>query len=180
VICGGFPCQDVSGASRGRGGGITGQKSGLWKEYARIVEEIEPTIVVVENVALGATRWLPTVRRDLHMLGYRTRALRIDASDVGAPHSRPRIFVVGYANANGQSTLPIHGEVAGMQAPARLGGNWRLPVPRSLRMAHGVPGELDRVHALGDAVIPDCAEIVGRVIMKSLAPTSLLTKASIL
>lgn len=180
VICGGFPCQDVSGASRGRGGGITGKKSGLWKEYARIVEEIEPAIVVVENVALGAPRWLPTVRRDLHVLGYRTRALRVDASDVGAPHSRPRVFVVGYANAGSQPTLPVDGEVAGLQTPARLGGGWRIPVPRSLRMAHGVPGELDRVHALGDAVIPDCAELIGRVIVASLKPTPLLTKASIL
>ena len=69
ILCGGFPCQDVSDASRGRGGGIEGQRSGLWKEYARIIGDLEPLFVIVENVAGAAIKkWLPTVRRDLHML----------------------------------------------------------------------------------------------------------------
>ncbi len=95
LICGGFPCQDVSSA--GKGEGLSGAKSGLWYEYKRIVEEMQPTWVVVENVASGAKRWLPHVRRDLHMLGYRTRAYALSAADVGAPHLRRRIFVVAHS-----------------------------------------------------------------------------------
>lgn len=93
VLCGGFPCQDVSGA--GRGAGIAeGTRSGLWYEYRRIIDEIRPEFVVVENVASGKGRWLCEVRSDLQALGYASRAYAISAADVGAPHRRRRIFVV--------------------------------------------------------------------------------------
>lgn len=99
VMCGGFPCQDVSAA--GRGAGLSGERSGLWYEYLRLVRELQPRAVVVENVASGATRWLVPVRRMLETCGYRTRAIGLSASDVGAPHLRRRIFVLGLADANG-------------------------------------------------------------------------------
>lgn len=92
VICGGFPCQDVSGA--GKGAGLSGARSGLWYEYRRIIGELQPAACVVENVNSGARRWLPHVRRDMHLLGYRTRAFALSAFDVGAPHLRRRVFVV--------------------------------------------------------------------------------------
>ena len=99
VICGGFPCQDVSGA--GKGAGLAGERSGLWYEYRRIVGELRPRIAIVENVASGKKRWLCEVRSDLHALGYRTRALQISAADVGLPHRRERVFVVAYADSFG-------------------------------------------------------------------------------
>jgi DNA (cytosine-5)-methyltransferase 1 len=140
-------------------------KSGLWKEYARIVREIHPRFVIVENVAGAAVKkWLPTVRRDLHVLGYRTRAFRIDARDVGAPHARARIFVIGHTYTKGQPARAFDAQVARMQEATRLGGYWRKPKPRVLRVAHGVPGELDRVRMLGDAVVPECARLVGRIL----------------
>ena len=92
IICGGFPCQDVSGA--GKGAGLAGARSGLWYEYRRIIGELQPAACVVENVNSGARRWVPHVRRDLHLLGYRTRAYALSAFDVGAPHLRRRVFVV--------------------------------------------------------------------------------------
>lgn len=92
LICGGFPCQDVSTA--GKGAGLTGARSGLWYEYLRILSELRPACAVIENVASGARRWLPHVRRDLHLLGYRTRALALSAFDIGAPHMRRRVFVL--------------------------------------------------------------------------------------
>ena len=172
VVCGGFPCQDVSDASRGRGGGIEGKKSGLWKHFERVVGGLRPKIVVVENVAGAAARkWLPTVRGDLHVLGYRTRALRIDARDVGAPHARARIFVVGYSDQEGEPAGSVDGEVARLPQAADFGGHWREPKPGSLRMAHGVPSGLDRVRALGDAVVPQCSELLGRIILRDLAKT---------
>ncbi len=93
VICGGFPCQDVSGA--GKRVGLEGARSGLWYEFARIVAESNPRFVIVENVASGKGRWLPQVRAQLCELGYGTRAYALSAADVGAPHLRRRVFVVG-------------------------------------------------------------------------------------
>lgn len=87
-------CQDVSSAGKRKG--LRGKRSGLWREFRRIVRETKPKYVVVENVASGAKKWLCKVRSDLHALGYRTRALGISAADVGAPHLRKRIFVVAY------------------------------------------------------------------------------------
>jgi DNA (cytosine-5)-methyltransferase 1 len=169
ILCGGFPCQDVSDASRGRGGGIAGERSGLWKEYARVVEQIKPQWVIVENVAGAAARkWLPTVRRDLHMLGYRTRALRVDARDVGASHARPRIFVIGDPYTKSQPARSFDAQVARMQKTSGLGRYWWKPKPRILRMADGVSGGLDRVRMLGDAVVPQCGELVGLLLTKMM------------
>jgi DNA (cytosine-5)-methyltransferase 1 len=92
AIVGGFPCQDVSAA--GLGAGLSGARSGLWYEFARIVSELRPGIVIVENVASGARRWVDPVREGLRALGYSTRAVGISAFDVGAPHVRERVFIV--------------------------------------------------------------------------------------
>lgn len=92
MLVGGFPCQNVS--TSGKGEGLAGEQSGLWFEYARLVEEFRPAWAIVENVAGGKRRWLPHVRRDLHMLGYRTRAFQLSAFDCGAPHERERVFVL--------------------------------------------------------------------------------------
>ena len=94
VICGGFPCQDVSGA--GLGAGLAGARSGLWYEFARVVAELRPRWVVVENVASGARRWVDAVRGHLGELGYATLPISLSASDVGAPHRRARVFLVGH------------------------------------------------------------------------------------
>lgn len=101
LICGGFPCQDVSGA--GKGAGLAGARSGLWYEFARIIGELRPKFVVIENVRSGAKRWVDPVCGQLSDLGYRVRALGIGARDVGAPHRRARVFVVGIlGDADGQ------------------------------------------------------------------------------
>ena len=121
VICGGFPCQDVSGA--GKGAGLAGERSGLWYEYRRIVGELRPRIAIVENVASGKKRWLCEVRSDLHALGYRTRALQISAADVGLPHRRERVFVVAYADSFG--AVESQGGVGIQRRRALDGGSWR-------------------------------------------------------
>lgn len=203
LVCGGFPCTDVSSAGKRRG--IGGEHSSLWRYFARVVRQVRPRFVVVENVASGLRQWLPTVRRDLHVLGYRTRAYRISAADVGAPHLRRRVFVVAYANGeqlriepgrsirkdgrssplsrlngatrtsgdtNGDSepTVPQHGEVAIVRGMASGASAWATP-PEFRRMDDGLRGELDgrRLKALGNSVVPQCAEAIGRIIMKGLA-----------
>lgn len=95
VICGGFPCQDISLA--GKGAGIEGERSGLWSEYARIIGELRPQYVLVENVAALLGRGLDRVLGDLASLGYDAEWHCIPASAVGAPHRRDRIWIVAYA-----------------------------------------------------------------------------------
>ena len=222
VICGGFPCQDVSGA--GKGAGLAGERSGLWYEYLRIVGELRPRIAIVENVASGKKRWLCEVRSDLHALGYRTRALQISAADVGLPHRRERIFVVAYTERQGQPQP--QGTVADERGRAKYGSReplahtagprrsrWRgyigdnagrpgspidadrTPQPGMGRDPHGLPDRVDRspagrgveqhgwepartaanvrrrparLKALGNGIVPQCVEAVGRAILDEL------------
>ncbi len=198
IICGGFPCQDVSAA--GKGAGLAGARSGLWVEFARIVSEMHPGIVVVENVASGKRRWLPFVRRDLRLLGYRTRAFALSAADVGAPHLRRRVFVVAYAervqlreqsrgsrgaNGEGSTFAGLDGEAQSMadadsmwelqsggceREQRRWSGyeSWWSAESGVGRVAYGVPRGVDRLRALGNAVVPQCAEVIGRIIQEEL------------
>jgi DNA (cytosine-5)-methyltransferase 1 len=99
LICGGFPCQDISYA--GRGEGLGGARSGLWYEYARIVRELRPRYVLVENVSALLTRGLDAVLGTLAALGYDAEWHCIPAAYVGAPHIRDRVFVVAYSDRGG-------------------------------------------------------------------------------
>jgi DNA (cytosine-5)-methyltransferase 1 len=95
VICGGFPCQDISIA--GKGAGLAGERSGLWSHYARLIGELRPRYVLVENVAALLGRGLGDVLGDLAALGYDAEWHCIPASAVGAPHRRDRVWIVAYA-----------------------------------------------------------------------------------
>jgi len=97
ILCGGFPCQDISLA--GKGEGLNGKKSGLWFEMRRIISELRPSIIILENVAAITFRGLPTVLGELSKLGYDAEWCIISARDFGAPHLRKRWFCVAYANS---------------------------------------------------------------------------------
>jgi len=105
VVSGGFPCQDISAA--GGGEGITGSRSGLWKEMARIVGEVRPRYVFVENSPMLTSRGLGTVLGDLAALGFDAEWGVLSAADVGAPHLRERIWVLGYSNNDGQVAAEV-------------------------------------------------------------------------
>jgi DNA (cytosine-5)-methyltransferase 1 len=95
VLCGGFPCQDISLA--GKGAGIAdGTRSGLWSEYARLIRELRPKYVVVENVAALLARGLGRVLGDLAACGYDAEWDCIPAAAIGAPHRRDRLWLVAY------------------------------------------------------------------------------------
>lgn len=94
VLVGGFACQDVSGAGRGAGLGRETRSGHTLHHLLRLIDEVQPPWLVVENVASGAKRWLPRVVQELRDRGYRPRAVPIGAVDVGAPHLRRRVFVV--------------------------------------------------------------------------------------
>lgn len=97
VISGGFPCQDTSSA--GTGGGIDGARSGLWRQMARIISEVRPSFVYVENSPMLVGRGLAVVIGDLAEMGYDAKWGIVGAADLGAFHQRDRIWIV--ANANG-------------------------------------------------------------------------------
>ena len=117
IICGGFPCQDISVA--GRGAGIGGARSGLWREFHRLIGEIGPRWVVIENVVALRTRGLDQVLGGLAALGYDAEWHCIPASAVGAPHRRDRVWIIAYAmrpRPHAGTHAPIHRGKAGAGA----------------------------------------------------------------
>lgn len=96
VVSGGFPCQDISAA--GKGAGLAGERSGLWREMARIVGEVRPRFVLVENSPILTSRGLGVVLGDLAAMGFDAEWGVISAADAGAPHLRERIWIVAYAS----------------------------------------------------------------------------------
>jgi DNA (cytosine-5)-methyltransferase 1 len=97
VVCGGFPCQDLSFA--GRGAGLAGTRSGLWWEFRRVIQESAPRWVIIENVPALRSRGLDRVLRSLAEIGYDAEWHCIPASAVGAPHQRDRLWIVAYPMA---------------------------------------------------------------------------------
>jgi DNA (cytosine-5)-methyltransferase 1 len=263
VICGGFPCQDISTA--GAGAGIEGERSGLWSEYARLIGELRPAYVIVENVSALLSRGLDKVLGDLAALGYDADWHCIPASAVGAPHRRDRIWIIAYPNHvlhsgeldGGTVSRAATGSEAGYrgegQAPhgkrlrpqsrpsrkvvadtplmqcdgsndnarkrvggralsksrnsggavaladalgfrqsrqgqpfpaghpaadgegeanhafhVRLSQQWAVEPPVG-RVADGVPGRVDRLKQLGNAVVPQIPELIGRAILEAEA-----------
>ena len=96
VVSGGFPCQDISSA--GKGAGINGERSGLWREMARIIGEVRPRLVFVENSPVLTSRGLDRVLGDLAEMGFDAKWGVVSAEDVGAPHRRERIWIVANAS----------------------------------------------------------------------------------
>ena len=117
VVCGGFPCQDVSNAGK-RAGIKEGTRSGLWKQFFRIVTELRPRYVLIENVAALTRRGLDVVLRDLASIGFDAEWDVFPASAFGAPHIRKRCFVVAYPNH--KPDAPVRGERA--HAPGESSG----------------------------------------------------------
>jgi DNA (cytosine-5)-methyltransferase 1 len=254
VLCGGFPCQDISAA--GKGAGIDGEQSGLWSEFARLICELRPDYVIVENVSALLGRGLGRVLGDLAESGYDAEWDCIPASAIGAPHQRDRVWIVDYpssvggphgtrlfegaslgsvlAGANGRShtrdsaartrlvgsgsrlceghdaaladaeVIPIGtglsksepegirrgrsgysggaGDVGnadeivdGASGPRQVeagaaGGlvdaGWWSVEPAVGRVADGVPARVDRLRSLGNALVPQIAEWLGRRIIE--------------
>lgn len=179
VICGGFPCQDISTA--GSGDGIDGEQSGLWREYARLVGEIRPQFVIVENSPRLVQRGLGRVLGDLAAIRYDAEWSVLSACRVGAPHTRERLFIVAYPNMDGlkagraegsrDDATPYRRRVspgylqAAALAISRARGGAFASEPDVARVADGVPDRVDRNHALGNAVLPQLTEVIGRAIM---------------
>lgn len=173
LIAGGFPCQDISYA--GYGAGIDeGDRSGLWREFHRILRELRPRYALVENVAALTRRGLGRVLGDLADIGFDAEWSVLSACSVGAPHVRRRLFVVAYPHSeHGRPRVwdtASYGDRAlqGIDRLARARARWaaRLADPSALyRDADGLPFGMDRNRGVGNAVVPDVAEVIGRQIL---------------
>lgn len=171
VICGGFPCQDISVA--GKGAGLAGARSGLWREYARLVGEIRPRFVIVENVSALLSRGLGEVLGDLAALGYDAEWDCIPASAVGALHRRDRLWIIAYPDADSVRPQRLRPAAVGTwseQQFARLVQDQiRISVPagRLRSLVDGVPGRLGQLRGYGNAVVPQIPELIGCAIMQA-------------
>jgi DNA (cytosine-5)-methyltransferase 1 len=216
VICGGFPCQDISLA--GKGAGLEGKRSGLWWEFHRLIKEIKPKWAIIENVSALRGRGLDQVLRSLAEIGYDAEWHCIPASAVGAPHRRDRIWIVAYANSDdgrtwsgsksldGQAWMELGSGSQGfferetLQAVANadnkrsqgrlywwanqkreselgylgrcstvhgqsIKDQWSTE-PDVGRVANGIPNRVDRLKQLGNAVVPQIPELIGRAIIE--------------
>lgn len=175
AICGGFPCQDISLA--GAGAGIGGARSGLWAEYARLIGELRPSYVIVENVAALLVRGIDRVLGDLAALGYDAEWDCVSAAHVGAPHRRDRTWIVAYPECRGlqgrilqraksyaSEFAAIHRDRHGRQ----FGEAW-WPEPKVGLLADGLPNDMDELRCLGNAVVPQIPELIGRAILTAEA-----------
>ena len=145
LICGGFPCQDISLA--GAGAGIDGRRSGLWSEYARLIGEIRPRYVIVENVAALLGRGIERVLGDLATLGFDAEWHCIPAASVGAPHLRDRVWIIAYASRPGTGLAP-----SGDCGPGREGAGALEPtLVRQDDRAGGAEGAETGCRAISDA-----------------------------
>ena len=172
LICWGFPCQDISVA--GKGAGLSGARSGLWSEYARLIQEIKPKYVLIENVAVLRSRGLDQILREIAALGYDAEWHCIPASAVGAPHRRDRIWIVAYhQRERGQRIVseaiqrePAFQSFENVRRVEDLRGRPSIPQPLIRGTRDGIPHWMDRLHAIGNAIVPQIAEALGRMIMR--------------
>ena len=110
VVSGGFPCADISAA--GKGAGIDGEQSGLWREMARIVREVRPRYVFLENSPMLITRGIGRVLGDLASIGYDCRWTCLSAAECGAPHKRDRVWILADSERNGRGQGRMRGSSA--------------------------------------------------------------------
>lgn len=197
MLCGGFPCQDISVA--GKGAGLSGERSGLWWELARIIENCQPRWVFLENVPALTNRGLGEVLGCLADGGYDAEWDCLPASAFGAPHQRDRIWIIAHTKGqlwNG-GTAVMGGEDQESAREPR-GSYWREHKPPIRRMDDGIPSALDlggvkeqdvfkempihprevqrwlavgkrvdRLRCLGNAVVPQVVEWIGRRILEA-------------
>jgi DNA (cytosine-5)-methyltransferase 1 len=154
VICGGFPCQDIS--SSGSGVGIKGERSGLWKEYARIISEIRPQFVFAENSPMLRHRGLNIVLQDLASLGYDARWCVLGSRHVGGATGRKRLWLLANANGfRGQGQRELH-EPIRQKARSDRETEWfrsllqGRTMPYVCREGHGMANGMDRLRAIGN------------------------------
>jgi DNA (cytosine-5)-methyltransferase 1 len=164
VISGGFPCQDISCA--GTGSGLAGSRSGLWSEMSRIIGEVQPTHVFVENSPILAVRGLGDVLGDLAHMGFNARWGVLGAHACGGPIERERVWIAGTNQKHGKTWL-------GDQQPKttvlkRVRGEcpsfWLQAPSERFGMEHGMDSYVDQVSAIGNGQVPAVAALAWQIL----------------
>lgn len=179
VVCGGYPCQPFSTAGK-----MLAAKDPrhLWPAFEHVLRSLRPDYAILENVPAHLRLGFDSVLGDLAELGFDAEWSIVHAGDVGAPHRRPRLFVLAYSH---ESELGRRGGLSDVasggwdvdslanshRCRTHVGGpsdavTWACE-PGVGRMVDGPTGELDRprLHALGNAVVPQVSEFIGRSLM---------------
>jgi len=205
IIYGGFPCQDISVAGRGRG--LEGERSGLFFEIVRLAKEIKPKFLFLENVPAITSRGGLQVVREITEMGYDCRWCVISAASIGALHRRERWFLLAKSSGKGleghrdgtersseKESMPssVHeydvsnspslrcnqGSSEGIYTERQTSKHaestnnssqvlnyWQNTEPPVCGVAHGVPNRVDRIRALGNAVVPSQAKKAFKILM---------------
>lgn len=170
LICGGFPCQDISiaqGKAKENRLGLQGKRSGLWIEMLKVVRQIRPQYLLVENVAALLDNGFGTIMGDLAESRYDAEWDCLPASAFGAPHCRDRVFIVAYmqsTNGTKNQRQRLCNRILSQQ-PRRV--PWRPSYAGVCRGNDGIPSWMDRLTSCGNAVVPQIANWIGQRIMEA-------------
>lgn len=180
IVCGGFPCQDISVG--GKRAGITGKRSGLWKYLCEAIRVVQPKYAILENVAALCKRGLGTVLGDMAEVGYDAEWHCVPASRLGALHERDRIWIIGHPNSGDASDAPIMQPHHLEEWPSKKGTqNWQNLLDElgagnvaqradtyagAMRVLDGLPDRSHRLKAIGNSLYPKIAEIIGQAIIE--------------
>lgn len=159
IISGGFPCQDISIA--GKGVGIAGKRSGLWSEMYRIIREVRPTYIIIENSPMLLVRGFEQVLCDLSEIGYDAEWQCLSGTDFGIQQGRERLYCIAYSTCLNSKRSCEKSFFRKPYLSWQLGGiypGWRsrksIPSPRFAGKSNGIPDRVDRTECLGNAVQP--------------------------
>ena len=174
VVSGGFPCQDISTA--GKGAGIDGERSGMWREMARIICEVRPRYAFIENSPMLITRGLDRVLSDLASMGFDARWGVLGAGHIGASHARQRIWLV----ASDPSQKRLQGcqfkgfKAAGISIERMAARSIfprsqdDIPEPLVLGAGNGMASRMDRTAVLGNGQVPAVAATAFRLLSQNI------------
>ncbi|SFI75216.1 DNA cytosine methyltransferase [Nitrosomonas sp. Nm34] len=174
VVSGGFPCQDISVA--GKGAGIDGEKSGLWKHMARIIDEVRPRFVFLENSPLLVSRGLVRILGDLAGMGFDAQWGIMGAVDAGLYHNRKRLWLVAYANSDGSQGINTlsskpqtqnreRSDIARVVSEIQQGRKDCIPESWILGGSNGVAYRVDRTIAIGNGQVPAVAAMAWNALL---------------
>jgi DNA (cytosine-5)-methyltransferase 1 len=180
IVTGGFPCQDIS--TGGKRKGLSGERSGLWYEMLRVIGELKPELAFIENVAALRNRGLIDVLRGLDGIGYAAEWRTLSAQEIGAIHQRKRLWIIATPQAHlgdadslsnqmphelsadrrdlgnvAQRHCPIDGVLSRTEWAAIKAEGSILGQPLVARKDDGLPHWMDRIKAVGNAIVPQCA-----------------------
>ncbi len=181
LICGGFPCQDIS-RNNSQGKGLKGNRSGLWREFYRILCELRPRYALIENSSNLVNRGLPQILSNLAGIGFDAEWICLQASDFNYPHERKRLFIVAYPNNLRLAQIKVFSEnffkpIEKQKHPFNFlfienVGRFYPEIPCDYGTNDGLSNRLDNktleeiTHGLGNAVVPAISEFIGKQILE--------------